>query len=100
MVMKAGGSVVGGAFKFLNFGIHFKVSLIAEEWQLVILDGSLDGAAGFVGMAAGMEAAFFVKGQKFRETAWEIGRRYAIDAKLSYARRIDDETGRIEGKKS
>lgn len=56
------GLMIGGAFKFLNFGIHFKVCLIAEEGQLVILNGVLDGTAGFMGMTAGMEAAFFVKG--------------------------------------
>lgn len=92
--------MVGGVLKFLNFGIHFKVSLVAEEGELVILDGSLDGAAGFVGMAAGMEAAFFVKGEKFGEAAGEFSGGYAIDAEFAHARCIDDEAGGVEGQES
>ena len=65
------------------------VRLISLLVQLSLFDSGFDGAAGFVGVGAGVEFAVLGKGGKFFEVVWEFVEAEFPEGEFAYAGGVD-----------
>ena len=65
------------------------VRFISLLVQFPAFDGGLDGAAGFVGVGAGVEFAVLGKGDEFFEIVWEFVKAEFPEGEFAYAGGVD-----------